>query len=74
MAPADAERIFERFYRADAARPGAAGGAGLGLSIARWIVELHDGSISVDRATTRGCTMVVRLPAPDDVDTRQGDR
>ena len=74
VAPADAERIFERFYRADAARPGAAGGAGLGLSIARWIVELHDGSISVDRTTTGGCTMVVRLPEPDDVDTRQGDR
>ena len=65
---ADAERIFERFYRADAARPGTAGGAGLGLSIARWIVELHDGQISVDGGRTTGCTMVVRLPAAHEVD------
>ena len=65
---ADAERIFERFYRADAARPGTAGGAGLGLSIARWIVELHHGQISVDGGRTTGCTMVVRLPAAHEVD------
>jgi signal transduction histidine kinase len=64
VAPAEADRIFERFYRADAARPGAAGGAGLGLSIARWIVDLHGGDIGVDPTTDRGCTMVVRLPAP----------
>jgi len=62
MGEADAERVFERFYRADAARPGAAGGAGLGLSIARWIVDLHHGQISVDERRTTGCTMVVRLP------------
>jgi signal transduction histidine kinase len=65
---ADAERIFERFYRADAARPGSAGGAGLGLSIARWIVDLHDGQISVDGGRTTGCTMVVRLPAAGEID------
>ena len=60
---ADAERIFERFYRADTARRGAAGGAGLGLSIARWIVDLHDGQIHADPHRPTGCTMVVRLPA-----------
>jgi signal transduction histidine kinase len=59
----DADRIFERFYRADAARRGSAGGAGLGLSIARWIVELHDGQIHADPHRSTGCTMVVRLPA-----------
>jgi signal transduction histidine kinase len=59
----DADRIFERFYRADAARRGSVGGAGLGLSIARWIVDLHDGQIHVDPHRPTGCTMVVRLPA-----------
>jgi signal transduction histidine kinase len=71
---ADAERIFERFYRADAARPGSAGGAGLGLSIARWIVDLHDGQISVDGGRTTGCTMVVRLPAARDRRMTWGNR
>jgi signal transduction histidine kinase len=56
------ERVFERFYRADAARPGGAGGAGLGLSIARWIVELHGGDIQPTPNTPTGCRMVVRLP------------
>ena len=60
---ADADRVFERFYRADPARRGTAGGAGLGLSIARWIVELHDGQIHADPHRPTGCTMVVRLPA-----------
>ncbi len=59
---ADADRVFERFYRADSARRGSAGGAGLGLSIARWIVELHDGQIHADPHRPTGCTMVVRLP------------
>jgi signal transduction histidine kinase len=54
------ERVFERFYRADQAR--SAGESGLGLSIARWIVELHGGTIRVDPSVTHGCRMVVRLP------------
>jgi signal transduction histidine kinase len=64
---ADAERIFERFYRADSARPGAAGGAGLGLSIARWIVDLHGGRIRAHPNRPAGCTMVVRLPSQNGV-------
>ncbi len=63
ISEADADRIFERFYRADSARPGTAGGAGLGLSIARWIVDLHDGQISADPNRPAGCTMAVRLPS-----------
>jgi len=58
----DAERVFERFYRADQARSATAGGSGLGLAIARWIVELHEGEIRVEQAQPHGCRMVVELP------------
>ena len=58
----EADRVFERFYRADAARPAGAGGAGLGLAIARWIVDLHGGDIRVEQVHPRGCRMVVMLP------------
>ncbi len=58
---ADRERVFERFHRLDAAR--STGGAGLGLAIARWIVDLHGGKIRAESAGARGCRMVVELPA-----------
>ena len=60
--PAETERVFERFYRSDRARSADDGGTGLGLAIARWIVELHRGSIEVDRDWTSGCRIVVELP------------
>lgn len=60
---AEAERVFERFYRADASRAADGGGAGLGLAIARWIVDLHGGTIRAERGAERGCRMVVELPA-----------
>ena len=59
----EAERVFERFYRADHARPHVSGGAGLGLSIARWIVDLHGGDLRPLQNEPTGCSMVVRLPA-----------
>jgi signal transduction histidine kinase len=55
-------RVFERFYRADAARSTRDGGAGLGLAIARWIVDLHGGEIHPEPREPRGCRMVVTLP------------
>jgi len=58
----EADRVFERFYRADAARDGTAGGAGLGLAIARWIVDLHGGDIRAEPNRPHGCAIVVRLP------------
>jgi signal transduction histidine kinase len=58
--PGDLERIFERFYQADAARSNK--GAGLGLSIARWIVQEHHGAIAVRNNTGPGCTFTVSLP------------
>lgn len=60
---AEAERVFERFYRMDSARSGSEGGTGLGLAIARWIVELHGGEIRAETAEPHGCRMVVELPA-----------
>ncbi len=60
----EASRVFERFYRADQARSSTdGGGAGLGLAIARWIVELHGGEIRPERREPHGCRMVVTLPA-----------
>jgi signal transduction histidine kinase len=64
---AEAAHVFERFYRADSARSSTDGGAGLGLSIARWIVELHGGAIHVERNTPHGCRMVVTVPGRIDV-------
>jgi signal transduction histidine kinase len=60
--PEDAHRVFERFYRADAARAATDGGAGLGLAIARWIVDLHGGDIHPEPLLPHGCRMVVQLP------------
>jgi len=59
----DRARVFERFYRADTARSSGHGGAGLGLAIARWIVDLHGGDIRAEQPTPHGCRMVVTLPA-----------
>lgn len=60
---AELERVFARFYRADAARNG--GGAGLGLSIARWIVQQHGGTIVACNNAGIGATFTVELPTAE---------
>ena len=61
IAPADLPRVFDRFYRADAAR--GAGGTGLGLAIARMIAERHGGEVTVESEVGVGSVFRVRLPA-----------
>ncbi|MNI22259.1 Alkaline phosphatase synthesis sensor protein PhoR [compost metagenome] len=56
------ERIFQRFYKADASRQSIQGGSGLGLAIVKKIVDIHRGSVSVTSAPGQGSTFTVYLP------------
>ena len=58
----EAERVFERFHRVDAARAARDGGTGLGLAISRWIVDAHGGTIRVREREPSGCRVTVELP------------
>jgi signal transduction histidine kinase len=67
---ADAAHVFDRFYRADTARSSQSGGAGLGLAIVRWIVELHGGEIHVEQNEPHGCRMVATIPGKTELQDR----
>ena len=58
----DLPRIFDRFFRADQARSGEVPGSGLGLSIARWVVDSHEGAMEVSSRLGQGSLFRVRLP------------
>ncbi|MFE5487310.1 sensor histidine kinase [Streptomyces sp. NPDC056527] len=64
IAAADLPHLFDRFWRADAARGRATGGSGLGLSIARQIVADHDGAIEVTSEVGAGTVFTIVLPGP----------
>lgn len=63
VAPADLARLFEPFYRPDAARTRETGGAGLGLAIVRAGIEACHGTVKAEAAVPRGLSLVFRLPA-----------
>jgi len=63
--PEHLPHVFERFYRADHARSRTKGGAGLGLSIARWAMEANGGCIEVESEVSRGSVFRIVLPAAD---------
>jgi heavy metal sensor kinase len=62
MTPDVSAQVFERFYQADPSRSSSAGGAGLGLSLVKWIVDRHHGHITVDSRPHQGSTFTVKLP------------
>jgi len=62
ITPEAVPHIFERFYRADPSRSNRADGAGLGLSLVKWAVDQHRGSIQVQSSLARGTRFIVRLP------------
>jgi heavy metal sensor kinase len=57
-----AKRVFDRFYRVDEGRTRDAGGAGLGLAIAKWAVESHGGTIDLKGRAPNGSIFTIRLP------------
>jgi signal transduction histidine kinase len=63
IAPEHLPHIFERFYRVDASRARATGGAGLGLAICRGIAEAHGGSITVESRPGKGSRFTLRIPS-----------
>lgn len=76
MTEQDAQRVFERFYRADSSRSRDSGGTGLGLSIVDSLVRAHGGAVTVNTAPGKGCCFRVTLPRiadlPDDADLPVG--
>jgi signal transduction histidine kinase len=73
IAPEHLPRLFERFYRVDPARSRGAGGTGIGLAIARSVVEAHGGQLRAESELGRGSTFSFELPAaPAPAQLRRG--
>jgi two-component system phosphate regulon sensor histidine kinase PhoR len=66
IAPQDQEQLFQKFYRVHTPETAEIAGTGLGLALARSIVEQHDGRIWVRSAPGRGSTFAFSVPVPED--------
>lgn len=73
ITPEEQERIFERFYRIDAARSRQTGGTGLGLSIVKHVVSNHGGEVTVWSQPGQGSTFTVRLPEMEPTEDNYDD-
>jgi len=73
IAPADQERVFERFFRVDQARTRATGGTGLGLAIVKHVAANHNGTIRLWSQPGTGSTFTLSIPAYFDPDYFDGD-
>lgn len=62
IAPEEQPKLFDRFYRVDKGRSKEKGGSGLGLSIVKWIVEAHAGTIRVKSRPRKGTAVIIQLP------------
>ena len=65
IGPEDIPHVFDRFWRTDKARSREQVGAGLGLSIAKWIIDVHGGSISIESELGKGSVFTIHLPLAD---------
>ncbi len=65
ISEAERANIFDRFYRVDRSRSRHSGGAGLGLSIVKWVAEAHGGYVTVASEVGRGSTFAIYLPLPE---------
>jgi two-component system sensor histidine kinase SenX3 len=70
LTPEDQERVFERFYRVDAARSRQTGGTGLGLSIVKHVASNHGGEVTLWSQPGQGSTFTLRLP---EMEGHEGD-
>ncbi|MEU1456198.1 sensor histidine kinase [Streptomyces avermitilis] len=70
IAAEDLPHVFERFWRAEKSRSRRTGGSGLGLSIVRQFVEAHEGTVTVDSESGKGCVFTISLPRAQHADRR----
>jgi signal transduction histidine kinase len=74
IAAGDLPHVFERFYRGDPSRTRATGGFGLGLAIAKALVDAYGGTITADSIPGQGTRMTVELPVDTQLSSKEPGR